>query len=185
METVNDHGAKGRTLVSGTRTLIMIAMVLGLMLGGATVWAVGSPGTAQAQLNQTAGTPAAATAVVSIPSVACAAGFDPYIRSELYFGTTLPEGTATTSDDWQHFLDTEITPRFPDGLTVLTGYGQWRNSQGVITKEGSILLIILYPVETAQESSAKLDQIRELYKEQFHQESVLRADDALPVCASF
>jgi hypothetical protein len=160
-------------------------MVLGLMVGGGAVWTTGAPGTVQAQQNQIAGTPEAATPVSQAAAVNCAAGFDPYIRSELYFGTTLPEGTATTSDDWQHFLDTEITPRFPDGLTVLTGYGQWRNSKGVITKEGSILLIILYPVETAQESSAKLEEIRELYKEQFHQESVLRADDALPVCTSF
>jgi hypothetical protein len=160
-------------------------MVLGLTLGGGVVWALGGPAAGQAQHNQVAGTPEAATPVASTPVVSCAPGFDPYIRSELYFGTTLPEGTATTSDDWQHFLDTQITPRFPDGLTVLTGYGQWRNSQGVITKEGSILLIILYPVETAQESSTKLEEIRELYKEQFHQESVLRADDALPVCTSF
>ena len=84
------------------------------------------------------------------------------------------------------FLADEITPRFPDGLTVLTGLGQWRESAtSQIIQERSNVLIILYPLATAQESSAKLEEIRDAYEQQFNQTSVLRADDGTPVCTSF
>jgi hypothetical protein len=104
-------------------------------------------------------------------------GFDAWVRSELYFG-------AVSDEEWEGFLDNEVTPRFPDGLTVLEGYGQWRNSAGEITEEDSIVLIIFYPLDGAAEASANLEEIRTEYKEQFDQESVLRVDD-LPVCVSF
>ena len=55
-----------------------------------------------------------------------------WVRSELYFGVgeeTGPskrEQTDVISDaQWRAFLDKEVTPRFPDGLTVFDAYGQW------------------------------------------------------------
>jgi hypothetical protein len=79
-----------------------------------------------------------------------------------------------------------VTPRFPDGLTVLTGLGQWRESAtSQIVQERSNVLIILYPPTTAQESSVRLEEIRDAYEQQFNQTSVLRADDSVPVCTSF
>ena len=74
------------------------------------------------------------------------------------------------------FLDAEITPRFPNGLTLLAGLGQFLNAKGVIIQEPSRLLILLYPVEEWEDSSEKIEQIREQYKQMFEQESVLRAD---------
>jgi len=39
---------------------------------------------------------------------------------------------ATVSEeDWQRFLNVEVTPRFPDGLTVYDVYGQYRGSDGL------------------------------------------------------
>jgi hypothetical protein len=110
---------------------------------------------------------------------------EPWARSELFFGTTKPDGTAYSNDEWLQFLKDEVTPRFPDGLTVLTGLGQWRDSSGTIIQERSNVLIILYPLSSAQESSAKLEEIRDVYEEKFHQSSVLRADDGVPDCTSF
>jgi hypothetical protein len=110
---------------------------------------------------------------------------DPFIRTELFFGTEKPDGSEVTSKEWKKFLNLEITPRFPDGLTVLTGTGQFRLSSGEIIKETSRVLILLYPVETQADSSMKIEQIREAYKQAFQQQSVLRADDPLPVMVSF
>ncbi|HEY7545760.1 MAG TPA: DUF3574 domain-containing protein [Blastocatellia bacterium] len=110
---------------------------------------------------------------------------DPFIRTELFFGTQKPDGSEVTSKEWKKFLNNEITPRFPDGLTVLTGSGQFRNSTGEIIKETSRVLILLYPVGAQMESSFKIEQIREAYKQMFQQESVLRADDPFPVSVSF
>ena len=110
---------------------------------------------------------------------------DLWVRSELFFGAPGPEGTKESEVKWDAFVDTEVTPRFPDGLTVLSGYGQWRGSSGEISQQSSKVLIILYPAEGAQESSAKLEEIRDAYEQQFQQESVLRAEDSALVCTSF
>jgi hypothetical protein len=68
-----------------------------------------------------------------------------------------------------------VTPRFPDGLTLLTGYGQFRNSAGVINKERSHLLILFYPPQM-RDASKLIQELRETYKAMFQQESVLRTD---------
>jgi hypothetical protein len=110
-------------------------------------------------------------------------GAEAWVRAELYFGTTKPDGTAYTEEEWLTFLADEITPRFPAGLTVLTGLGQWQDESGIL-QERSQVLVILYPAETAAESSALLEEIRDAYEQQFNQTSVLRAD-ITQVCTSF
>jgi hypothetical protein len=99
-----------------------------------------------------------------------------FARTELFFGSAKPDGSEVTMEEFQQFLDDEITPRFPDGLTLLMGLGQFRGSSGVIIQERSMLLILLYPVEVRRDSSVKIEEIREAYKKLFQQESVLRAD---------
>jgi hypothetical protein len=96
-------------------------------------------------------------------------------RTELYFGTLRPNGSFVTDEDFQKFIDREVTPRFPDGLTLLTGYGQFKNSAGVINKERSHLLILFYPPQM-RDASKLIQELRETYKAKFQQESVLRTD---------
>ena len=112
-------------------------------------------------------------------------GTSAFLRTELYFGSNKPDGTAVTPEEFQQFLDAEITKRFPDGLTLLTGLGQFKGSSGVVERERSMLLILLYPVDSARSSGQKIEEIRTLYEDRFHQESVLRADEPLPECVSF
>lgn len=101
-------------------------------------------------------------------------------RTELYFGSSKPDGTEVTEAQFKQFLDQEVTPRFPDGLTVLTGYGQFRNSAQVIIQERSTELILLYPLQMP-EANRKIQEIRESYKRAFQQESVLRVDSLATV----
>jgi hypothetical protein len=49
---------------------------------------------------------------------------------EMLFGTSRPQGLPVTDEEWASFLDSEVTPRFPHGLTVLRGPCQWRGSDG-------------------------------------------------------
>ena len=112
----------------------------------------------------------------------CREGAFPMSRLELYFGTQYPGGAPVMQSEWSAFLDEEVTPRFPDGLTVLTGNGQWRNSQGIVTKETSAVLIILY--EPSAEKETAIEDIRAAYKDRFQQESVMRVD-AGEQCVSF
>jgi hypothetical protein len=110
---------------------------------------------------------------------------EPWVRTELFFGMAKPDGTTVSNAEWETFLDTEITPRFPDGLTVLSGNGQWQGENDVIVEERSKIVILLYPREAVAESNAEIEEIRSAYERRFQQESVLRADDDRPVCTSF
>ena len=83
------------------------------------------------------------------------------------------------------FVDAEVTPRFPDGLTVVKADGQFRGEDNNIIKEKSFVLILLYPFESYSKSSQRIQRIRDLYKEQFKQQSVLRVDDPYTVWVSF
>ena len=105
-------------------------------------------------------------------------GQQPMTIVHLLFG----RGAPVTDAQWKTFIDNEVTPRFPDGLTTYTGYGQWKNPKtGKITKEqSSVIMIATMP---APDLPAKLLQIRETYKAQFKQESVGIVTDT--GCASF
>lgn len=95
-------------------------------------------------------------------------------RTELYFGRNSPSGEIS-EEQFQHFLAVEVTKRFPDGLTLLDGLGQFLDSSGTIVKEKSKLLILFYPLNDRQ-ADRKVEDIRTAYKGQFRQESVLRVD---------
>jgi hypothetical protein len=99
-----------------------------------------------------------------------------FTRTELFFGSLKPDGSVVSEEAFLEFLTAEITPRFRNGLTLLTGLGQFLTAQGIMHQEPSRLLILLYPVEEERDSSEKIEQIREQYKRMFHQEAVLRAD---------
>jgi hypothetical protein len=104
-----------------------------------------------------------------------------FARTELLFGLSRANAPDITEEEFQQFIDRQVTPRFPQGLTLLTGNGQFQDSTGHIIQEGSKLLILLYPF--SKRSSALVDEIRAEYKSAFQQESVLRTDEHS--CVSF
>lgn len=108
-----------------------------------------------------------------------------FIRTELFFGSGKPDGSDITEAEWQQFLNAEITPCFPDGLTVMTGLGQYRGANGIIVRERSVVVSLMYPVSARRTSHEKIERIRVAYKNAFQQESVLRVDSVLPVRVSF
>jgi hypothetical protein len=164
------------------RRLQMTALATALLAGGVGIGAYAS---AFAQGDATPVSTNVAATTDACPDELYGPDSEPWVRGELYFGTTKDDGTEYSPEEFDAFLDSEVTPRFPDGLTLLTGIGQWRGEgEEEVLQERSQLLIILYPQEAAAESSAKLEEIRDLYETQFNQFSVLRAD-AYPVCTSF
>jgi hypothetical protein len=102
----------------------------------------------------------------------------PYVETRLLFGTERPDGgPAVTDRQFMAFVDKEVTPDFPDGLTVQNGRGQWRDANGRIEKERSYELILLYPVTAAAASDRKIEEVRRAYEKAFAQEAVARVDD--------
>jgi Protein of unknown function (DUF3574) len=116
------------------------------------------------------GLTASGTAASDTTGAVAASPGDPYKRTELYFGGSRPDGSVITPAEFESFLDKEVTPAFPDGLTWLEAHGQWMGG-----KEDSYVLIILYPFSD-RHANRELEEIRTDYKAQFGQESVLRAD---------
>lgn len=107
-----------------------------------------------------------------------------WVDTKLYFGL----GPADEPDKgvsearWREFLDKEVTPRFPDGLSVVDVYGQWQGKKSPAPEKiRSKLLIIDYP--DSQANRDKVDAIRTAWKTITHDQSVLRVTQ--PVDVSF
>ncbi|MBU8975534.1 DUF3574 domain-containing protein [Lysobacter sp. MMG2] len=104
-----------------------------------------------------------------------------WIRSELYFAVGNEDGTGTIHESqWRAFLDGEVTPRFPDGLTVLDGYGQWRFQQdGRLVRQRCKVLVVLH--EDGAKRREDIEAIRLAWKRVTGHESVLWARGAVDV----
>lgn len=112
---------------------------------------------------------------------ACPEGTDRWTEYQLFFGLSQGDGGTIPEEAWREFLADTVTPRFPDGLTVLSGNGQWRDSSGEVLREGSKLLIIYAP--PGEDGRRAIDEISEEYERRFDQESVLRVIGS--ACVSF
>lgn len=96
-----------------------------------------------------------------------------WVRSELYFGIGMAgQVSAAEEKRWRDFLDAEVTPRFPDGLTVVDGYGQWRSpgTAGTETLASKVLLILH---EDTPQRRADIEAIRIAWKRASGDASVL------------
>ena len=74
-----------------------------------------------------------------------------------------------------------MTPRFPDGLTVLDAAGQWQDGSGAVQRERSKVLWIL--AAPGDDTLRLIDEISAEYERLFGQDSVLRIHGS--ACASF
>jgi hypothetical protein len=111
----------------------------------------------------------------------CPAPLEAWDQVELYFGRNMPGGGVVSHTEFRRFLAEIVTPRFPDGLTVLDGVGQFRNGKGRIVREPSKVLVLLVPDSVAV--AHKLGNIAAAYKRRFRQESVLHVESE--VCLGF
>jgi len=114
--------------------------------------------------------------------IACSAPLKPQQVAELLLGRKIGDRLGVSEREFLNFLDREITPRFPDGLTVYDARGQWRDQErNLIVREPSKVVMIVLPGKP--EDMARLSEVAEAYKKRFKQQSVgivLR-----PACVSF
>ena len=125
---------------------------------------------------------AAALLAAAAHAEGCAAPASAMSQVEMYFGSSVKGLPFVTEEAWSQFLASEVTPKFPDGLTVFDAHGQWRSDDGKIYREETHVLLILYKADATTEE--KIEAIRDAYKKQFQQEGLpLRVDTT--VCATF
>ena len=118
----------------------------------------------------------------TLPPLACSPGQEAMLTAELLFGRKIGERLGVSETAFRRFIDEEVTPRFPDGLTILDASGQYRDTaSGTLIREPSKLLLIVLKDEA--EGRARLAAIAEAYKSRFHQQSV--GTILRPACVSF
>jgi hypothetical protein len=105
----------------------------------------------------------------------------PQTLDRLYVGRARPDGGEVSDDEFRRFLADVVTPRFPQGLTVVHASGQWRSNDGRIVAERSAILHLVH-AGTPAERQHVADIVAD-YKHRFRQEAVLRVSQ--PACVSF
>jgi hypothetical protein len=105
-----------------------------------------------------------------------------WVDTRLYFGlgpADHPE-QGVSEADWHAFLDREVTPRFPEGLSVVDVYGQWQDKNRKTPERiRSKMLIIDYP--DTPENRARIDAIRAAWKQKTGDQSVMRVTEPADV----
>jgi Protein of unknown function (DUF3574) len=105
-----------------------------------------------------------------------------WVDTKLYFGLgpAGDPGKGVSEAAWRDFLDKEVTPRFPDGLSVLDVYGQWQSKTETAPERiRTKLLVIDY--QDSPENRARIDQIRSAWKRLTGDESVMRVTEPADV----
>ncbi|MEX0839244.1 MAG: DUF3574 domain-containing protein [Parvibaculum sp.] len=104
------------------------------------------------------------------------------VQTTLYFGLDLADGGKVNERDWTRFLAEVVTPRFPDGLTVVDAYGQWRDPSVEATpilREATKVVIIVHDATPGAVSA--LADIKTDYMDRFGQKSVFHTETPVRV----
>jgi hypothetical protein len=102
------------------------------------------------------------------------------VYDRLFFGLGTSEG-AVSGATWSRFLADVVTPRFPDGLTVIAAHGQWR-APGAddVTVERSRVVEIAH--DASPEMDRSVDEVIAVYKHRYRQHAVMRTRTRVEMC---
>lgn len=123
---------------------------------------------------------AVAAGCASIQPLACLPNEQLTVMESLYFGTAKPGGLVS-QEEWATFVNEQVTPAFPEGLTSWSASGQWRMAGGRIEREASHILQLTHDGSDAKETAVQ--RIMATYKHDFQQEAVMRIRSQ--ACRSF
>ena len=94
-----------------------------------------------------------------------------WVKTEIFFGADRPGGAWVAPQEWAAFLDREITPRFPKGLTVYEAYGQMQHARGTIEKQTTRVVLLVHPDEPAVHR--QIHDLIKAYQDQFKHAQVM------------
>lgn len=113
----------------------------------------------------------------SLQTPSCPTGQERLRTAQMFFS----QKPGVSDAEFRKFVDDELTPRFPDGLTILNGGGQWGGSENQLIREASKVVVIVLPARG--DPSARIEAARGAYKKRFQQQTVLLVTQAS--CVSF
>lgn len=99
----------------------------------------------------------------------CPPGAKSMLVAEMLFGRNVGDKVGVSEAAFRRFVDEDLTPRFPDGLTVLDAQGQYGSSGGIVKEPSKVVVIAL---DDTPEAEKRLNDAAEAYKRRFRQESV-------------
>jgi hypothetical protein len=111
----------------------------------------------------------------------CPGGLRPASTAELFLGRDTGWTGQVSDADWRSFLAAEVTPRFPDGLSVNDVYGQRRSPAGAFVRQNAKALFIV--LAGRPDEQQRLDMVRDAYERRFHQQAVLLVEEK--ACVGF
>lgn len=115
-------------------------------------------------------------------NISCTLPQKPMMEVELLFGRNIGGKLGVSETQWRAFLSREVSPRFPDGLTVFDTLGQWRDAKTkALVREPSKIVRVILPADVP--AREKIDAIAAAYKQQFRQDAV--GVVMRPACVSF
>src|SRR5215203_3503289 len=88
-------------------------------------------------------------ALVAVAQVGCYAprlstAARDWVRTELYFGLSRPDGSVITDAEWVGFVNASVLPRFPAGFTVVPAQGYFGSRDQSPRAEPARLLILFH-----------------------------------------
>jgi hypothetical protein len=105
-----------------------------------------------------------------------------WVESRLYFGLGPADHPEKRIDDaqWRDFLNKEVTPRFPAGLSVLDVYGRWQDKKQSSPERLRLKLLIIDHSDT-QEDSGRIEAVRASWKQCTGDQSALAVTEPADV----
>lgn len=97
------------------------------------------------------------------------------IETSLYFGQSKPNGLMVTPEEWNNFKETQLERVFKEGSTTINVVGNWYDSSSKKLISEPTYLVTYYYKKSAT-TSKQIDSLRNLYKNLFQQQSILRVD---------
>jgi hypothetical protein len=111
----------------------------------------------------------------------CPAGQQSIRTAQLFFGRNDLAASRIDDAEFRRFVDQELSPRFPDGLTMLDGGRQWAGAENQRIRESAKVVLIVLPGRG--DARARIAAVRAAYKARYHQDPALVVSE--PACASF
>jgi hypothetical protein len=104
-------------------------------------------------------------------AAACPVGQISQQTAQLYFAGMFGPASKISDIQFRKYVDEELTPRFPDGLTVLDGGRQWRGEENKAIREAAKVVLIVLP--KAHGAQSRINAARSAYWSRFHQDAVV------------
>jgi hypothetical protein len=108
-----------------------------------------------------------ACAIAPTPSF-CPVGQSEVRTAQLFLAARAPK--KPSEKELTRFMQQEVTPRFPDGVTVVDGGAQWKGAENQMIRDAAKVVLLVLP---PRDGHQRVEAVRTAYRVRFRQDSVV------------